>query len=161
VITPNVAEAALATSIKIDSQFSLRKAGSALLAQLPGTSVLITRGPDGMALFEHGAAPVFIPTVARKIFDVVGAGDTAVATLAVALAAKLPIREAVVLANIAAGIVVEKHGTASVSIEELLGHDGTAGWTRSSLPADALGPNKEHMIVSRFTNPPATPVSVL
>ena len=111
-ITPNIAEASLATGINIDSEFSLRQAGSALLTQLPGTTVLITRGPDGMALFEPGLAPVLIPTVARKVFDVVGAGDTAVATLAVALAASMPISKAVALANIAAGIVVEKHGTA-------------------------------------------------
>jgi len=134
-ITPNVAEASVATGIKIDSDFSLHQAGAALLAQLPGTSVLITRGADGMALFERGRAPVLIPTVARKLFDVVGAGDTAVAMLAVALAAGLTIGEAVILANIAAGIVVEKHGTASVSLSELLGHQETTEWTRSSLQA--------------------------
>lgn len=126
IITPNVAEAAFATGIKIDSDSSLRRAGVALITQLPGTSILITRGPEGMALFEPGLEPVFIPTVARKVFDVVGAGDTAVATLAVALAASLPIREAVALSNIAAGIVVEKYGTASVSIEELLKHEDIA-----------------------------------
>ena len=125
-ITPNVAEASLAAGVTIDSEFSLHKAGNALLDQLPGASVLITRGPDGMALFEHNSEPVLIPTVARKLFDVVGAGDTAVATLAVALGAGLPLREAVVWANIAAGIVVEKHGTASVSIEELFGREETA-----------------------------------
>jgi D-beta-D-heptose 7-phosphate kinase/D-beta-D-heptose 1-phosphate adenosyltransferase len=83
-----------------------------------------------MALFEHGSLPVLIPTVARRLFDVVGAGDTAVATLAVALAAGLPLREAVVWANIAAGIVVEKHGTAAVGIEELLGHEEATGLIR-------------------------------
>lgn len=131
VVTPNLAEASLAAGVVIDSEFSLHKAANALMEQLPGTSILITRGPDGMALFEHGSAPVLIPTVARRLFDVVGAGDTAVATLAVALAAGLPLREAVVWANIAAGIVVEKHGTAAVGIKELLGHEETTGLIRS------------------------------
>jgi|ERR1039458_4522124 D-beta-D-heptose 7-phosphate kinase/D-beta-D-heptose 1-phosphate adenosyltransferase len=131
VVTPNLAEASLATGVIIDSECSVHKAGNALMEQLPGTSILITRGPDGMTLFEYGSEPVLIPTVARRLFDVVGAGDTAVATLAVALAAGLPIREAVVWANIAAGIVVEKHGTASVSIQELFRDDDTAGLIRS------------------------------
>jgi D-beta-D-heptose 7-phosphate kinase/D-beta-D-heptose 1-phosphate adenosyltransferase len=131
VVTPNLAEASRASGVVIDSELSLYKAGNTLMEQLPGASVLITRGPDGMALFEHGVEPVLIPTVARRLFDVVGAGDTAVGMLAVALAAGFPIREAVVWANIAAGIVVEKHGTASVSLQELFCHHETAGLIRS------------------------------
>lgn len=131
VVTPDPVEASLAAGVVIESEFSLHKAGNALMGQLPGTGILITRGPDGMTLFEYGSEPVLIPTVARRLFAVVGAGDTAVATLAVALAAGLPIREAVVWGNIAAGIVVEKHGNASVSIQELLRHEETAGLIRS------------------------------
>ena len=131
VITPNLAEASLAAGVSIDSEFSLHTAANTLMHHLPGTSILITRGPDGMALFERGSEPVLFPTVARTVFDVVGAGDTAVATLAVALAAGLPLRDAVVWANVAAGIVVEKHGTASVNIQELLRHETSAELPRN------------------------------
>jgi bifunctional ADP-heptose synthase (sugar kinase/adenylyltransferase) len=75
-----------------------------------------------MALFESGVEPIAIPTVARRVFDVTGAGDTVVATLAVALAAGFPLREAVGWSNVAAGIVVEKQGTATLNAEELLSH---------------------------------------
>jgi rfaE bifunctional protein kinase chain/domain len=119
-ITPNQQEAATASRISIDSEETLRQAGAKLLRELPGTAVLITRGPDGMALFQHHhSEPETIATEARKVFDVVGAGDTVVATLAVALAAELPLPEAVRLANLAAGIVVEKPGTATVTFDEL------------------------------------------
>ncbi len=126
VITPNLSEASLASGVPIHSSASLEQAGAKLMEQLPGTSVLITRGPEGMALFEHNRESVTIPTTARKVFDVVGAGDTAVATLAVALAAGFPLREAVMWSNIAAGIVVEKPGTAFVSVEELVAAKITA-----------------------------------
>jgi D-beta-D-heptose 7-phosphate kinase/D-beta-D-heptose 1-phosphate adenosyltransferase len=123
-ITPNLHEAATAAGMPIESEDDLRRAGAYLLGQLPGASVLITRGPDGMALFEAGhTEPVSIPTFARKVFDVVGAGDTVVATLAAALAAKIPIREAIRLANVAAGIVVEKPGTATVTTDEIEARD--------------------------------------
>jgi D-beta-D-heptose 7-phosphate kinase/D-beta-D-heptose 1-phosphate adenosyltransferase len=119
-ITPNQHEAAVAAGILIDSPESLRRAGCELQAQLPGAAILITRGPDGMALFQpHDREPLTIPTEARKVFDVVGAGDTVAATLAVALAASVPLPEAVKLANLAAGIVVEKPGTATVTFDEL------------------------------------------
>jgi rfaE bifunctional protein kinase chain/domain len=122
VITPNVAEASVASGIEINSEHSLHEAGMALVEQLPGSNVLVTRGPDGMALFESGSAAILIPTEARRVFDVIGAGDTVVATLAVALAGGLPLREAVGWANVAAGIVVEKPGTATVGLEELFSH---------------------------------------
>jgi D-beta-D-heptose 7-phosphate kinase / D-beta-D-heptose 1-phosphate adenosyltransferase len=119
-ITPNQQEAAAAAGISIDSSETLNQAGSALQGQLPGTAILVTRGPDGMALFQPGQTePLTIPTEARKVFDVVGAGDTVAATLAVALAAAVPMPEAVRLANLAAGIVVEKPGTATVTFDEL------------------------------------------
>ena len=119
-ITPNQNEAALASGISIDSEESLHRAGAILMGELPGTAVLITRGPDGMALFQPGdSGLIVIPTEARKVFDVVGAGDTVAATLAVALASRVPIAEAVRLANLAAGIVVEKPGTATLTFHEL------------------------------------------
>jgi rfaE bifunctional protein kinase chain/domain/rfaE bifunctional protein nucleotidyltransferase chain/domain len=119
VITPNLKEAALATGIEIECEADLYRAADVLLNILPGTYVLITRGPGGMTLFRESHEPLTIATVARSVFDVVGAGDTAVATLAVGIGAKFPIESAIGLANLAAGIVVEKHGTVAISIDEL------------------------------------------
>jgi D-beta-D-heptose 7-phosphate kinase/D-beta-D-heptose 1-phosphate adenosyltransferase len=73
-----------------------------------------------MSLFERDAAPFHIPTVARKVFDVTGAGDTVIATMALALAAGLEVRDAAILANAAAGIVVGEVGTATVRAEQLI-----------------------------------------
>jgi D-beta-D-heptose 7-phosphate kinase/D-beta-D-heptose 1-phosphate adenosyltransferase len=119
-ITPNQQEASTAADMPIDSSEALRHAGEKLMSELPGASILITRGPEGMALFRPGdTEPLAIQTEARKVFDVVGAGDTVVATLAVALAAEVALVEAVKLANLAAGIVVEKPGTATLTFDEL------------------------------------------
>jgi D-glycero-beta-D-manno-heptose-7-phosphate kinase len=120
VITPNLKETSAAAGIEIDSEEDLQRAADALLKVLPGTSLLVTRGPQGMTLFTERTEPLTIPTVARHVYDVVGAGDTAVATLAVAIGGKFPIQTAIHLANIAAGIVVEKHGTVSIELQELL-----------------------------------------
>lgn len=73
-----------------------------------------------MALFGDGARPAYIPTVAREVFDVTGAGDTVISTLALSLVSGLSILEAAVLSNVAAGIVVGKLGTASVTTDELI-----------------------------------------
>ena len=123
VITPNLSEASLAAGVTIDSDEALFEAGQYLLRVLPGTNVLITRGSEGMTLFHEGVEPVTVPTVARQVFDVVGAGDTVIATLAVCCGAGIPIRTAMRIANIAAGIVVEKAGTATTTVEEILAHD--------------------------------------
>jgi sugar/nucleoside kinase (ribokinase family) len=94
--------------------------GRKILAQTGIRNLLITRGEHGMALFE-GEAPVKnIPTVAREVFDVTGAGDTVISTLALGLVAGLTMLEAAILANFAAGIVVGKLGTASATPEELI-----------------------------------------
>jgi bifunctional ADP-heptose synthase (sugar kinase/adenylyltransferase) len=86
--------------------------------------VLITRGEEGMTLFTSGgpdgAEVTHIPTVAREVYDVTGAGDTVIATLALALASGASLEEAAVLANHGAGVVVGKVGTASVTRDELL-----------------------------------------
>ena len=121
-IKPNLKEAGHAANTAIDSESTLFEAGSKLLRQLPGSSVMVTRGPDGMTLFEPGERPVTVPTVAQQVFDVVGAGDTAMAALAIALAAGLSIRDAMRIANVAAGIAVGKPGTVAVTLEELLMH---------------------------------------
>jgi D-glycero-beta-D-manno-heptose-7-phosphate kinase len=118
-ITPNLKEAGIATGTEISTEEDLAMAGAKLLELLPGTSVLVTRGPDGMTLFREGQSPLSIPTVARKVYDVVGAGDTAVATLAVAIGAGFGIENAIRLANIAAGVAVEQSGTVAVGIDQL------------------------------------------
>jgi len=124
-LTPNLREASEASGTPIETDDDLNKAGRRLLETLEGSSILITRGPDGMTLFRPERPPLTIPTVAREVFDVVGAGDTAVAALGVSMAARLPLEKATQLANIAAGIAVGKQGTVAVSIDELLGHPET------------------------------------
>lgn len=125
VITPNLKETSAAAGIEFDSEADVEAAAETLLRRLPGTTLVVTRGPQGMSIFREGFSPLTVPTVARTVFDVVGAGDTAVATLAVAMAAKLHLETAIQLANIAAGIVVQKHGTAAISAEELILHEET------------------------------------
>lgn len=124
VITPNNQEAADASGIAIEDEQSLTEAGRKLLGSIDARAVLITRGEEGMALFTGGGADgaevTHIPTVAREVYDVTGAGDTVIATLALALASGASLEEAAVLANHGAGVVVAKVGTASVTIEELL-----------------------------------------
>jgi rfaE bifunctional protein kinase chain/domain len=122
VITPNLKEAAQAAGLGDGLGAEVSEIGSRLLAQLPGASILITCGAGGMALFRPGERPLTIPTVAREVFDVVGAGDTAVAALAVALAAGLSLEAATYLSNVAAGIAVGKRGTVAVNLDELLTH---------------------------------------
>jgi D-beta-D-heptose 7-phosphate kinase/D-beta-D-heptose 1-phosphate adenosyltransferase len=121
VIKPNIHEVERVLKQEIHDDADLLQAGSRLTASLDGTAVLITRGPRGMSLFRPGVAPVHIATVAHNVFDVTGAGDTVVATLAIALGAAVSFEQAVVLANQAAGIVVGKVGTATVTLDELRG----------------------------------------
>ncbi len=93
--------------------------GEALRAELELEALLITRSEKGMTLLRAGAEPLHIPTKAREVFDVTGAGDTVVSVLATALAAGLPLAEATSLANLAAGVVVGKLGTATVTVDEI------------------------------------------
>ena len=83
------------------------------------SSLLITRGAEGMSLFERGAAPVTITARARQVYDVTGAGDTVVATLALGLAAGLSLENACRLGNLAAGLVVAKLGASTISLHAL------------------------------------------
>lgn len=119
-ITPNHHEALLMAGLEDDSDEGLRDAASAIHARLGCDAVLVTRGDRGMMLLEGNGDAVYVPTVAREVYDVTGAGDTVIATLAAALAAGASMVEAAMLANHAAGIVVAKVGTATVSAEELL-----------------------------------------
>lgn len=119
-VAPNVHEASLATGIAIKDQHSLERAGTALLDKLDCKYVVITRGEHGMSLFGKDGARLDVPSVARNVYDVSGAGDTVIAVLALALSAGASIEDAMRLANFAAGAVVEKLGTATAAAQEIL-----------------------------------------
>lgn len=120
VITPNHHEAKQISGIRIDDERSLLAAARQIRDDIGCEAVLITRGEAGMALLQDDNDLVTIPTMAKEVYDVTGAGDTVAATLALGLAAGCSMNDAAVLANYAAGIVVGKVGTASVSAAELL-----------------------------------------
>ena len=119
-ITPNHHEALRMTGLEEDSDGGLHHAAQAIREKLKCDAVLITRGDRGIMLVEGDNEPVFVGTAAREVYDVTGAGDTVIATLAAALAAGATTLEAANLANHAAGIVVGKVGTAATSADELL-----------------------------------------
>ena len=119
VITPNQAEAERATGLEITDEKSLLAAAQRIREMLECPHVLITRGEHGLSLLSENNSLLHIPTVAREVYDVTGAGDTVIATLAAMLACGHSLREAMPVANRAGGIVVGKFGTASVSYEEL------------------------------------------
>jgi D-beta-D-heptose 7-phosphate kinase/D-beta-D-heptose 1-phosphate adenosyltransferase len=117
--TPNLLEASDAAGIEIRDDHSLRMAGRRLLDRWEADAILITRGEQGMSLFTKNGSVRHFPTAARQVFDVTGAGDTVVATCALALAASAGLDEAAFLANRAAGIVIGKLGTSTLSATEL------------------------------------------
>jgi len=119
--TPNESEVEQILDIRIrDNQRILERAGRELLRRTRSSAVLITRGSRGMALFEPDRPTTHIPIFGSdQIADVTGAGDTVIATMTLALAAGASVLEAAKLANYAAGIVVMKRGTATVSADEL------------------------------------------
>jgi D-beta-D-heptose 7-phosphate kinase/D-beta-D-heptose 1-phosphate adenosyltransferase len=119
VITPNHHEAGIFCRFEIVDEETLVRAGKQMLKELNCRSVLITQGKDGMTLFENGGEIIHIPTVAKNVFDVTGAGDTVIGTFSLALASGLDLKSAAVLSNYAAGIVVGEVGTSTVSAEEL------------------------------------------
>lgn len=120
VITPNHAEAGEALGVELEDGAGLEQAGWELLRRLEAQAVMITRGEAGISLFEKGEkASRHIPAQAREVFDVTGAGDTVIATFTLALAAGMSLFDATRTANLAAGIVVGKLGTSTVSREEL------------------------------------------
>lgn len=121
VITPNLAEALAAARVTGGQlEQTVENAGAALQRSSGGSAILITRGEAGMSLFQPGREPLHLPTVAREVFDVTGAGDTVVGVLALALAVGAPLPQAAQLANIAAGIVVGEFGTVPVTRDQLL-----------------------------------------
>lgn len=119
-ITPNVMEASSGSGIEITDQRTLMKAGKALQKKLGCRAVLITRGEQGMSLFNRNQKVLHIPTVARKVYDVTGAGDTVISAFTIAYASGANMEQASVIANHAAGIVVGEIGTAVATQEELL-----------------------------------------
>jgi len=120
IITPNRKEAEQASGVAIRDDDGLGRAASVLLEQGQFAALLITRSEQGMSLFQRDHGTVHIPTVARDVFDVTGAGDTVLAVLGLALACGLGFAEAARLANVAAGIAVGKVGTATVSPAEII-----------------------------------------
>jgi len=120
VMTPNHLEATQAAGLNGDDDQTINQAGAVIRQRLGCQSVLITRGEKGMSLYEGEGTSWHLPTQARQVYDVTGAGDTVIGTLALALATGANMRAAATLANHAAGIVVGMVGTATVSPKQLL-----------------------------------------
>lgn len=119
-LTPNRKEAEAASGIAIVDGRTLEQAAALIMEKAGLGHLLITRSEEGMSLFSRSEKAVHIPTVAREVFDVSGAGDTVLASLAAGVAAGLGMAEAARLANIAAGIAVGKLGTSTVSPDEII-----------------------------------------
>jgi D-beta-D-heptose 7-phosphate kinase/D-beta-D-heptose 1-phosphate adenosyltransferase len=126
-VTPNQHEAALAAGMTVSSEAILMEVGRKLLGELACEILLVTRGEEGMSLFLRNGGHLHIPTVARDVYDVTGAGDTVISTFTLGLAAGAPPAEAALLANLAAGIVVGEVGTAAVTNQRLRRILGSAG----------------------------------
>jgi D-glycero-beta-D-manno-heptose-7-phosphate kinase len=118
-ITPNLMEAALGAGMEIMDDSSLTKAGHTLVKKLSLRAALITRGEQGMSLFEKNKV-THIPTVAQKVYDVTGAGDTVISAFTLAYSSGADMADSAIIANHAAGIVVGEVGTAVASSEQLL-----------------------------------------
>ncbi|MBI2523146.1 D-glycero-beta-D-manno-heptose-7-phosphate kinase [Candidatus Woesearchaeota archaeon] len=117
-ITPNVSEAKKMAGLSEDDKENVESVGKSLLAEL-NSNVLVTRGEKGMSLFEKNGKILNIPTYAKQVYNIIGAGDTSVAALTLALVSGANLEESAIIANHAAGITVGKVGTSTVSIEEL------------------------------------------
>lgn len=120
ILTPNTKEAEALAGIKITDADSLSRVGRKILKSCDARHVVITRGKEGMAIFSAGKSSVtHIPTFAREVYDVSGAGDTVISVLTMALAAGANIEEAAILGNLAGGVEVGKRGTATVTPDEV------------------------------------------
>jgi rfaE bifunctional protein kinase chain/domain len=129
-VTPNQLEAEQATGLQATRLDELEFVGRRVLSLLRCRAALVTRGEHGMSLFERGRPTLHVPATAREVFDVTGAGDSVIATMALALGGGATMAEAAVLANAAAGVVVGKVGTAQASVGELLAAVRSAPRTR-------------------------------
>lgn len=114
-VTPNHREAMRAAGLDAGGSAALEKVGRYLLEELKCQMLLITRGEEGMSLFSNGGIHLHIPTVAKQVYDVTGAGDTVISVFTLGLLAGAPPKEAAMMANLAAGIVVGEVGTATVA----------------------------------------------
>ena len=134
ILTPNFREVASETGLRVTDKKGIFKAGTELLKRLRIEGLLVTCGKDGMVLFGKSSQPFAIETEERKIFDVTGARDTMVAVLGLSLATGGSFKDAATVANVAAGLVVDKLGAATVSekeiILELMAFSGHAPGTR-------------------------------
>lgn len=120
ILTPNQPEAENVVGFEIKDQETLKLAGEKLLKLTNAKAVLITRGSEGMALFEKNGNITQIPAYnKREVFDVTGAGDTVVSTLALGIAGGMTMPEAMALANLAASIVIRRFGTSTTNLEEM------------------------------------------
>ena len=119
-LTPNRAEASEASGIKIVDDATLVAAGTTILDDAQLDALVLTRSEEGMSLFLRDGQQINLPTQAREVFDVSGAGDTVLALIGIGLAASLSLKQAATVANIAAGVVVAKVGTSTVSCQEIL-----------------------------------------
>jgi D-beta-D-heptose 7-phosphate kinase/D-beta-D-heptose 1-phosphate adenosyltransferase len=124
-LKPNLRETELLSGVEIRRRDDLPRAVARLRRRIGGGAVVVTRGSDGMSIFEADGVGVDVATAAREVFDVQGAGDTAIAALVLALRAGGSLFEAAIVANAASGIVVGKVGTATASADEV----------KSALPA--------------------------
>jgi len=118
-LKPNLREAESLTGLRIRDERDLGRAAERLRRRIGGGDVVVTRGGEGMTLFQGGAPGVDVRTAVREVFDVQGAGDTTIAALVLALRAGASLLEAAVIANAAAGAVVAKVGTATASPDEV------------------------------------------
>jgi D-beta-D-heptose 7-phosphate kinase/D-beta-D-heptose 1-phosphate adenosyltransferase len=128
VITPNLTEAGNACGRRIVNEAGLEEVGFGLLARLGCPAVLITRGEQGMSLFERPREHTHFPTVAQEVYDVTGAGDTVVAAFAMALAAGADPKLAALISNHAAGLVIREVGTAATTVEAVRASFARNGW---------------------------------
>lgn len=119
ILTPNQHEAGAFCRVKIVDETSLIEAGNRMMERLNCRSLLITQGKDGMTLFEEDKDPCHIPTKAKKVFDVSGAGDTVISTLCLGVSAGLDLKTSAFISNFAAGIVCGEVGTSVVKAEDL------------------------------------------
>jgi D-beta-D-heptose 7-phosphate kinase/D-beta-D-heptose 1-phosphate adenosyltransferase len=118
-ITPNKREASVASQFEESDDALVAKVGRQLISALGLEAILITRSEEGMSLFVGEDPEVHLEAMAKEIYDVTGAGDTVIATLAVAIASGLTYAESASIANVAAGIVVQHIGTSTINIDEL------------------------------------------
>ncbi len=154
-VTPNTHELERFTGLPVDSDDAAAAACLRILDTVHVEAVLVTRGHAGMTLLERGVQPLHVRAETRRVFDVTGAGDTVVATLAAAIASGLTLADAVRVANAAAGVAVGKPGTATVHPRELkqaLGIEAAADVMEHREALDQVAYWKRQGLVVGFTN---------